>query len=512
MIQPLKAGLFSSKGFLAAAYVMLWVLLVFVHRQLFPYIDDDSYIHLRIVRNLLEHGVPYFNVEEHIMSSSSSGWTIFLFLFFKIFGYKLTLLPSLHATVLTLAVFVYQLLLQQLTGLNRFLSFISSSVLVISGCQFASLGYMETTFTLALLGFGAWLYYKGRASAFLFLAAASFFRMEMWAAFILFAAGAAVFKQVKLLPSLGFTTLGALPFFTYNMHFFGTNVPNTIGAKSVIYNLTAYDTLLKEWFSFVQGNVAGKFISIFLVLVFVVLVLLTVIRKFSEANSYLIMAFGVGIAIAYVFKKILVFQWYVPIYTLPVLLGCFVWIVRERRVAFSAVLLLLLLPYMFLFAQAVYASATGKFQVYKNFKPGARVQQYVQVSQWLYKKYPTAVLMTSEIGGLGYGFGGKILDGCGLISPDAINYHPMKVPEQRTSSLIGAIPLKYVQEKMPELLVSLESFCEEFSSSGLAQEKYHKIQLPVFTARDLRLAPDSNIWGSNFLLVYIRKDIALPIH
>ncbi|HLP32395.1 MAG TPA: hypothetical protein VK202_02920 [Bacteroidia bacterium] len=508
MIQPLKAGLFSSKGFLAAAYLLLWALLVFVHHQLFPYIDDDSYIHLRIVRNLLEQGVPYFNTEEQIMSSSSSGWTMFLFLFFKVFGYKLTLLPWLHATALTLDVFVYQLLIQQLTDLNRFLSFTSSSVLVISACQFASLGYMETTFTLALLGFGAWLYYRGNAWAFLFLAAAPFFRMEIWAAFILFAAGAVVFKQVKLLPSLGFSALGALPFFTYNMHFFGTNVPNTIGAKSVIYDLTAYNTLMKEWFSFVQGNAAGKFISIFLVLVFLVLVLITVLRKFTEANNYLLMAFGVGIAVAYVFKKILMFHWYIPIYTLPVILGCFIWIVRERRVAFSAVLLLLLLPYMFLFAQAVYASATGRFHAYKNFKPGARVQQYLQVSQWLYKKYPNATLMTSEIGGLGYGFEGKILDGCGLISPEAIKYHPMKVPEQRTSSHIGAIPLKYVQEKMPELVVSLESFCEEFSRSNLAQEKYYKIQLPVFTARDLRLSPDSTIWGSNFLLVYVRKDIA----
>jgi hypothetical protein len=507
MIQPLKAGLFSSKGFLAAAYLLLWMLLVFVHHQLFPYIDDDSYIHLRIVQNLLEHGVPYFNADEHIMSSSSSGWTMFLFLFFKVFGYKLTLLPLLHATVLTLAVFVFQLLILQLTDLNRFLSFISSSVLVISACQFASLGYMETTFTLALLGFGAWLYYRGNALAFLFLAAAPFFRMEMWAAFILFAAGAVIFKQVKLISSLVFSALGALPFFTYNMYFFGTNVPNTIGAKSVIYDLTAIDTLLKEWFSFLQGNVAGKYISVFLVVVFVVLVAITVVRKFAEANNYLLMAFGVGIAIAYVFKKILVFHWYVPIYTLPVLLGCFIWIVRERRVAFSAVLLLLLLPYMFLFAQAVFASVTGEFQVYKNFKPGSRVQQYLQVSQWLNKKYPNAVLMTSEIGGLGYGFEGKILDGCGLISPEAIKYHPMKVPEQRTSSLIGAIPLKYAEQKKPELLVSLESFCEEFSHSKFAHEKYYKIQLPVFTARDLRLSPDSTIWGSNFLLVYIRKDI-----
>ena len=117
--------------------------------------------------------------------------------------------------------------------------------------------------------------------------------------------------------------------------------------------------------------------------------------------------------------------------------------------------------------------------------------------------------MTSEIGGLGYGFEGKILDGCGLISPEAIKYHPMKVPEQRTSGSTGAIPLKYVQEKMPELVVSLESFCEEFSRSNLAHEKYYKIQLPVFTARDLRLSPDSTIWGSNFLLVYVRKDVAI---
>lgn len=504
-----EAGSKADKVAQLSVLVLLWCVLLVIHQQLFPYADDDSYIHLRIVKNLLQHGVPYFNVDERVMSSSSSGWTIVLYLVFRLFGYSEHLLPFLHATVLTAAVWVYTRLFAQLTNMGHLLSVLLSGIMVTACCHFASLGCMETAFALTLLGAGAWLYYQSNAAAFFLLTAAAFFRMELWAAWLLFAVASLLFKRIHVWKMLVFALAGAAPFVWYNMHFFGTNVPNTVGAKSIIYQLTYSETLHAEWLSFIQGNPAGKYVSLGLVVLFLVLILRKVIQRFQEAEYYLLPAFGAGIALAYVVKKILIFPWYVPIYTLPLVFGFAVWIVREKQWRLFSLWALFLVPYLFLLLQAAYAAFFGQQQVYKNFKPGARVRQYLAVGTQLRKMFPEARLLTSEIGGLGYAFEGEVLDGCGLISPEALKYHPMQVPQQRSSSKAGAIPLAYVMEKRPELVVSLEAFCEEFARSSFAQDHYYRVQLPVFIADDLRLTNDPTLWGSRYLLVYVRKDVNL---
>ena len=52
--------------------------LVFVHFALIEYVADDAYIHLRVAEHLLRDGVPYFNLGEPVMASSSSLRTIIL--------------------------------------------------------------------------------------------------------------------------------------------------------------------------------------------------------------------------------------------------------------------------------------------------------------------------------------------------------------------------------------------------------------------------------------------------
>jgi hypothetical protein len=507
-----EAGSKSEKAAQLSVLAILWCVLLLMHQQLFSYADDDSYIHLRIVKNLLQHGVPYFNVDERVMSSSSSGWTIVLYLVFRLFGYSEQFLPLLHATVLTAAVWVYARLFAQLTHISSLLSLLFSAIMVTACCHFASLGCMETTFALTLLGAGAWLYYRSNAAAFLLLTAAPFFRMELWAAWLLFTMAALLFKRLPVWKMALFALAGATPFVFYNIHFFGTNVPNTVGAKSIIYQLTYTDTLHAEWLSFIQGNIAGKYVSLGLVILFLVLMLRKVVQQFQEAENYILTAFGAGIALAYVLKKILIFPWYVPIYTLPLVFGFAVWIVREKQWRLFSLWALFLAPYLFLFIQAAYAALFEQQQVYKNFKPGARVRQYLAVGAQLKHKFPNARLLTSEIGGLGYAFEGKVLDGCGLISPEALKYHPMQVPQQRSSAKAGAIPLAYVIVKNPELVVSLEAFCEEFARSAFAREHYYRVQLPVFTAHDMHLINDPTLWGSQYLLVYVRKDVKSSFH
>src|SRR5690349_13155716 len=52
--------------------------LIIVHTRLRQYAFDDSYIHFRVARNLVDFGAPYYNPSDMLKVSTSSGWLIFL--------------------------------------------------------------------------------------------------------------------------------------------------------------------------------------------------------------------------------------------------------------------------------------------------------------------------------------------------------------------------------------------------------------------------------------------------
>jgi hypothetical protein len=91
--------------------------------------------------------------------------------------------------------------------------------------------------------------------------------------------------------------------------------------------------------------------------------------------------------------------------------------------------------------------------------------------------------MTSEIGALGHSFHGYVYDGLGLTNPDALKYHPMKVPQARHSGDVGAIPAGYVNEKHPDVIVSYDTFAEAVLRSS-AMESYIDRAFPVFLPAD----------------------------
>jgi hypothetical protein len=142
------------------------------------------------------------------------------------------------------------------------------------------------------------------------------------------------------------------------------------------------------------------------------------------------------------------------------------------------------------------------------FADGARVRQYVAVGAALYNLYPESRLLSSEIGGIGFAFHGKILDGAGLATPDALKYHPMKVPEERSSGMTGAIPVGYVREMKPELIVSLDVFIEDFLKSDEVQF-CSRTMYPIYVESDMRIAPSKVLWNSRHLNVFVRKTNSL---
>jgi hypothetical protein len=142
--------------------------------------------------------------------------------------------------------------------------------------------------------------------------------------------------------------------------------------------------------------------------------------------------------------------------------------------------------------------------LYLKALSAGRARKYLEVGRYLYDRYPESTLMSSEIGGLGYGFKGYVVDAAGLASPGALKYHPMKVPEERSNGSIGAIPVGLVEEIKPDIIVSYDIFIENLVNSDVIKD-YYLIRDPVFVESDLNMSKTKVIWGSKNLNIFIRR-------
>jgi hypothetical protein len=146
--------------------------------------------------------------------------------------------------------------------------------------------------------------------------------------------------------------------------------------------------------------------------------------------------------------------------------------------------------------------------LYRDYETGARVRQYLRIGADLFALFPHAVLMTSEIGGLGWAFPGRIIDAAGLVSPECLTYHPMRVPEERPSGDVGAIPPRAVRDLAPDLVVSMETFSVAFRRDlRTGQMGTYRLfrSYPVFDEADSARSGIRTLWGSRATQVYLRQ-------
>jgi hypothetical protein len=407
---------------------------------------------------------------------------------------------------------------------------------------------METPLALALLGASWMLWMRQKVMSFALFGLVIFVRFELAVftlAVILYSTLKGLYRPAAMGANL---LLGVAPLCGYNLYFFGTLIPHSITAKSLVYQLNysyAIDCLLSS-FRFgglVQllkcaSSSAGvpalegikallataaedgvlSFVLDFLPATLAAVTVCVAISLFlrspetstpsSSGSSLvcLVIACGTVVAAMYIFKKVHLFPWYIPLYTVPMTWGIMIFSRIFNYKTFTiAVCIFLVFPLMRL-PRTVYAALCNPF-FHEHFGQGARVRKYIQVGTRLYEIFSSGVLLTSEIGGLGYGFGGKIEDGLGLVSPGALKYHPMQVPQERRHGSIGAIPVGYLKEVSPELIVSLDGFVEALLTSS-EMERYVAFTLPLFVAEDLnRFSGEVALGKNKNLFVFIRKDL-----
>lgn len=508
-------GLEQAKFFARPVdYVLFFALAAltsYAHLALHAYAFDDAYIHLRIAERFLETGRPYYNPDQAVMGSSSPAWLLVLTALFGLGGSKPWLVPLLNAALSVSGAAVYSVLLQRLIGgLPKALYWLFA-LLYLSLVQFSSIGLMETPLALLLFGGGLLLLARKQPAAFLLLSVAVFVRFELalfCAACLLHALWSQRMRVSRILP---WSLAGALPFLAFWVAYFPL-LPQTILAKSRVYSQSWQENavyLFQNGFVVLplDSNIAG-----WALLAGFLIVLVggawrarrSGLRSADTGTVPSLLLAGLLLALVYIAAGGLIFPWYLPLVTVPVFFALYALAARSRLLL--VFVLVLALPPGIALARTVIAAFHQPAR-YLYFSENARVRKYLEVGARLYESYPAATLLSSEIGGLGYAFRGRVVDGAGLVSPEALKYHPMPVHEARSSGSMGAIPVGLIRDLRPELIVSFDFNMESFLGSELLDE-YLRVREPVYVEEDLGRTDRWNLWGSSwFLNVLIRKDL-----
>lgn len=496
-------------------YGLLALALAGVHVALLPYAFDDAYIHLRIARHLVENGEPYFHLGQPLRASSSSGWTLVLAGLIALFGPSLTAVAIVEALVTTACAAIYARLVRDAVGSEARGVEPAVAAVTVAVLLAPSVGLMETPTTLALVGGGYLLLQRGRASGFALLAAASFFRIEAVVFLLAALALNLVRREIPWGRSLAAAVFGGGPFLAYDLWFFGTIVPHAARAKRLAYDLTFIDSIATA------GSVLHSSLTLqraaWLALLLAVLGILALSVRLGERlrpgpprdpGLWALTFIGAGAAIlgAYLAARTFVFAWYMPLYLLPGALGA-LWLGWQRRGLATWLMTAVLLFPLARDAVGYVAGAVASPERMPLFEEQARVGQYLDIGATLDRVCPRCDLLTSEIGGLGWSFHGRIRDGLGLASPEALRWHPMRIPEERQGSVVGAIPVGFARATHPGLVVSADIFMVALLRSD-ALAGYEQWACPVYNERDRRLADVPGPWGAMVLHVFARHDVA----
>ncbi|RMD84232.1 MAG: hypothetical protein D6808_07310 [Candidatus Dadabacteria bacterium] len=505
---------------LAAATALVALNLKFIN-----YAYDDAYIHFRIAENFLKYGVPYYNVDEPVMGSSSPLWILVLAGLFSVFGVSIKAVAVLNGLIVSGAATAWALILREETEKEVFclVGFVSTLiVLYISGA-----GLMETPLAVLLLGVGVILFLRESPKlSVVFLTLAAFTRMELFI-FLLTASAYYALKRKSLKWALPLA-ITAAPFLLFNWHYFGSEIPQPILAKPNVYGLSALeslatmiDSVLSPLFPLIPVKVGRVlfFVPLFASLsAFLIMNLgktYSPRKKTATSFSYLITLPTTLLIVCYIFSKTIIFQWYIPLFYVPAITWALSAAVHFNTISIKALCIALLFPYIFSFSKDT-ISFFGNPSMFSLFFPEARVRQLRKIARDLYAKYPNARVLAPEIGGVGFEFKGRIIDAIGLITPEALRYRQREISDPKETSntktdrtkLIGSVSREMILAFKPDIVLGLETMLSSMEAPPLS-DLYEKQIYPIFAQEDASIATTKSIFMARRINVYIRRDFVL---
>lgn len=525
--------------------VLVFVIMVYLDLKLQRAAVDDSLIHLRIAEMYARTGHAWYNPTERVMSTSSPVWTIFLAILFKLTS-SFASLPLFEALFTAIAAAFSGLLVSHIfAAIHQLPSTptrpaapepsapriplpVQAVLLIVAAVGIASfclaetaVSQMETPLAFALALAGLWqlttpagekpFAFTIRPSlglALIVLAAFTRFEFGLFAVLI----GSALLLTRRAHPATfaaaaAAALLGCLWLWTQ----FHTLVPNTVIAKAAAYNIPATRVLIILG---LKPGLVPLFAVVFCALLFLLIRRRALVPIPVVALS--LISFGVLLATTYSLRHAWLASWYLPLVLLPSSLGCLLLVVSTPKLPVARILATVLMLWFLLIpvystrhliAEALLGLDYPRWN--DDYAAAARVHEYFAVGQTLYHACPNGSLLTSEIGGLGYGFRGEILDGVGLTTPAAIFFHPLRFPQDSPSYDEGAIPLRYARIANADLIATYlhhgEVVVQQAQSLG-----YDDIALPPFLRADHILRPEASHFGPMHILVHRSGACSLP--
>ena len=479
---------------------------------------DDAYIHLRLARNLAIFGEPYFNLGERVMSGSSPLWLLWLAAVIRVTGHGSTIVAVATECLVIAAVFVTaEGFLAHACG-RRWQTFVAALVVSILALPSAG-GLMETPLAIALFFGGLWAYrWGGFVSAGVLLGLASAVRLEM----VLPAVGALVLApdaraRGRLVVGMGPVWLAQ----TAGLYLaFGAFLPHAMVAKAIVYQLDRSDLLTMGPQELGRRTGACLVSILGLTTAFGAARLLPRACRRGDnlsAASLLLAALPLGLLGIYFVRVPLIFPWYWTLSVGPMaLFAADQWTAttsvtasrtsRTRIVQAASAVAILLLAWSSVLS--VESASCGRLERSPWVMENARTRTYLNIGSLLAERCPGATVGAAEIGALGWTYPGKILDGAGLASPEVLPYHPLRVPDERPSGGVGAIPGRAFAALRPDVVVSMDLFAVDFvrKSATLAGLSDYVLwwKEPVF-ARGLAATLPGGLWGSRWTAVFARS-------
>ncbi len=484
-----QAGMKRKEGPLATdrAIAILLVVAVLsasiVHLMGKVNVYDDAYITYRYVENIHEGLGAVYNEGERVFGVTSPLYLLWLVILrYSLPGIDLPVLAVAGNLIFLLATCALILVYVRSLGLGSRAGAVAAIAVILSPILRVSMGGLEMSLFLALIAATLLALRRDLPGAALWLASlAALTRPEG-----MFLVGI-VLPSIILRKDRRLTRLaGLLPlavWTAWSVWYYGSPIPHSVIAKAQpLYPLPPGAALLEliremgEWsvggILTLAGLIAptpdpqSQAVAPVLRLVGLAVTSWILLRWKRAAGAarglgrWALPAFLISMVVFYAIGNPLIFSWYYPPFQ-----AC--WIIlaiaaglgpagrgKAMRVVNGSVLGLVLLTVVISFAAALAPSdlnlldhgADGRLR-------GEVLASYARAAAWIERNSQrTDRVAAPEIGILGYTLDRKILDACGLVSPEAIPFLP--VPPEQSGGRQGVISTDFVMATRPEWVLT----------------------------------------------------------
>lgn len=477
-------------------------LILLYHFAVTRYINDDGFIHARIARNLVEHGQGFYTLGIQANASSSPLYTLLIALLFWIFGSQIIVMQCWNAVATTaLGCFVWR------TASGSALWRATLATLTILVVLPSSADLMEIPTALSLFVLGLQGVEKTPKRALFLFCLATLTRPEFVIAIFAHSLWSLSRRTISAGMLVSICVAVAAPALSWLYLHYGSLVPHSVQAKAVIYSIstvTFWRSVSEAMFGSPQRMWMGLGASLLLASFCAVY-----FRKLLHGPTFVALITLLLVVVGYRSRLVLFFPWYAPLVVVPLYL-VLARLLSEARYAATAYITFLIatLPVVIPFASELRDLLQERSDSLA-MKQGARVLSYRLLGNALQGEFASASVLLSEIGGFGWEFHGTVLDGAGLATPAALRFHPMAVPEERSSGSIGGVPFDFIEESKPDFLIAYPQFIKRFVGSHQAKDSYCKYELQVYPRSERSRMKSSALWGNRLLLLYAKRSTVL---